>query len=221
MKDTRFIELINLYIDRQISPEETSELEAEIRANARHRQVYQQYCKMHRATKLVYESFRANAEQPAGNRIQPSSIARFERRQRNRWYYALGGLAAAACVAFVLVRSGSIGHTPAQTLAVSADKAPVLAATVVAPAAEQRVASAQPSFSKLTHEQPDYAAVLASMRQDEQRAYLLGQTVRGTSLFDDGVFDGKQVLPLNARRATQTKKSDSRNAEFTAFQFQR
>ena len=221
MKDTRFIELVNLYVDRQISPEETAELEAEIRANPRHRQVYQQYCKMHHATKLVYESFRANAEQPAGNRIQTGSIERFERRQRNRWYYALGGLAAAACLAFVLVRTGSIGNTTAQTLAVSAEKASVIAAAAIAPDAEQRTPSTQPSFSKLTREQPDYAAVLASMRQDEQRAYMLGQTVRGTSLFDDGVFDGRQVLPLNARRATQPKRTDSRNAEFTAFQFQR
>ena len=42
MKDTRFIELVNLYVDRQISAEETAELETEIQANPRRRQVYQE-----------------------------------------------------------------------------------------------------------------------------------------------------------------------------------
>ena len=31
MKDTKFTELLNLYLDHQISPEETALLEAEIR----------------------------------------------------------------------------------------------------------------------------------------------------------------------------------------------
>ena len=35
MKDTRFIELVNLYVDRQISSAETAELEAEIQASPR------------------------------------------------------------------------------------------------------------------------------------------------------------------------------------------
>ena len=78
MKDTRFIELVNLYVDRQISPAETAELEAEIQASPRRRKIYQQYCHMQRATKLVYESFRANAEQPVGeNSRSGGSIAQF------------------------------------------------------------------------------------------------------------------------------------------------
>ncbi len=61
MNDNRFIELVNLYIDRQISAAETAELEAEIQGNPRRRAIYKQYCQMHRATTLVYESFRAQA----------------------------------------------------------------------------------------------------------------------------------------------------------------
>ena len=61
MKDNRFIELLNLYVDRQISPAETAELEAEIQSSPRRQKIYREYCQMHRATKLVYESFRHSA----------------------------------------------------------------------------------------------------------------------------------------------------------------
>ncbi|MFA5112314.1 MAG: hypothetical protein WC443_12960, partial [Desulfobaccales bacterium] len=103
MKDNRFIDLVNLYIDRQITAAETAELEAEIQSNPRHRAIYRQYCQMHRATTLVYESFRAGApaqEAAAGE----GTIARFERDRRAHWGYYAGGLAAAACLALVFAQ---------------------------------------------------------------------------------------------------------------------
>ena len=214
MKDARFIELVNLYIDRQISSAETAELEAEIRDHPRHRQVYQQYCKLHRATKLVYESFRANAEQPAGNRPLPGTIARFQHRPRNRWVYAAGGLAAAACFTLILFRAGTFGGT--KTGAVADAGAPAPAALV---------ASALPAPAAITapaRTQPDYSALLASLQQEHQRTLASTQVIPTVSLFDDGVFDGKQALNLNNRRAAPAKKMDGRaTAEFTGFQFQR
>ena len=66
MKESKFIELLNLYIDRQISPEEAARLEEEILHNPRHRRIYQQYCRMHRACTLVLENIRAQADQGAG-----------------------------------------------------------------------------------------------------------------------------------------------------------
>ena len=145
MKDTRFTELVNLYIDRQISQAETAELEIEIQANPRRRQIYQQYCHMHRATKLVYESFRTNGEQPAGATAQPGSIAYFaQRRQkvrRNFWLSAVGGLAAAACAALYFVRADvgqPAGQTPAAKIVAVAPAptpAPAVASNPVKPPA--------------------------------------------------------------------------------------
>ena len=63
MKDHRFIELLNLYIDRQITVDETAELEAEIQGSPQRQAVYRQYCQIHAATKVVYESFRAGADE--------------------------------------------------------------------------------------------------------------------------------------------------------------
>ncbi|MBI2515559.1 MAG: hypothetical protein HYV95_01465 [Opitutae bacterium] len=224
MKDTRFTELVNLYIDRQISPAETAELEAEIQSNPRRRQVYLQYCRMHHATKLVYESFRAHGEQPA-TVTQTGTIARFESRKRavrQRWFYAASGLAAAASLAFVVVRSnltGSNANAPAL--------APATAKVAVAQPAAPAVRSTEQPLVKLTVD-PAYADLLAALHQQEQRNLLLTQqqtAARLQSLFEDGVFDNRQILPQgqDSRRIYQPKgRLDQRaQAEFTAFQFQR
>ena len=114
MKDHRFIELVNLYIDRQISAAETADLEAEIQANPRRRAIYHQYCQINRAATLVYESFRTDA--PGQENVLAKGKATIARIQhsghqpRARWAYYAGGLAA-ACVALVLVRLGSTSST--------------------------------------------------------------------------------------------------------------
>src|SRR3954468_4765975 len=104
MRDNRFIELVNLYVDRQISAAETAELEAELQANPRRRAVYRQYCRLHTASKQVYASFRSDVGQPASDRPAHGTIAQFESRRAKkfRWVHYAGGLAAAACVALAL-----------------------------------------------------------------------------------------------------------------------
>ena len=108
MKDQRFIELVNLYIDRQITAAETAELEAEMQGDPRRRAIYRQYCQLHSATKRVYESFRANGTAVAQAPVTTvRGITRLEIPQRRsgfRWSYLAGGVAAAACLSLVLVR---------------------------------------------------------------------------------------------------------------------
>jgi anti-sigma factor RsiW len=229
MKDHRFIELVNLYIDRQISAEETAELEAEIQASPQRRAVYRQYCQLHSATKQVYESFRTNAEPqthvPAGRVINGD----FARRPRSNWIHYAGGLAAAACLALAFVRynAGSssatddlaqAATTPAAQVAVVTPTAPV----TVAPAAAAPVATLASLKDNLSAE-PDYAAMLAALRREEQRAFANGeiQSSRLPSLFDDGVFDARQFAPANNQRTFRGKQTPAQQAEFTAFQFQR
>jgi hypothetical protein len=225
MNDTRFIELVNLYVDRQISPAEQAELELEIRSNARRRQVYLQYCRMHRATKLVYDSFRAQAgDQPAAPARQPASIAHIAaraRQRRARWYYAAGGLAAAACVAFVFA-TGYIRQAEQPALA-SAPAAPVaIAALQPAPAPVQPAADpVMPPAARETTDR-DFTTLLASLRAEQERlAATPGQPVN-FSLFDDGVFDSRNSLPLRPQPVITPRRNQQRaTTEFTAFQFQR
>ncbi|MBA3850132.1 MAG: hypothetical protein C0502_09075 [Opitutus sp.] len=220
MKDTRFIELVNLYVDRQISPEEQAELELEIQSSPRRRQVYRQYCRMHRATKLVYEGFRAHADQPAAVLRAPAAIADRARRRRQRWVYASGGLAAAACLALVFARMDFT--TPGEVMQLQpvatrqAPAAPV--AAVPAPAAE----ASRADLSALRHSifaGADYAAMSATLRAEQER--MLNTQPARLSLFDDGVFDDRGSLPGRGQSQLPPRRSQRVNTEFTAFQFQR
>jgi hypothetical protein len=224
---------VNLYIDRQITAAETAELEAEIQSNPRRRAIYRQYCKMHRATTLVYESFRASApeQQTAAG---AGTIAHFEKSRRtggSPWKYYAGGLAAAACLAIVFVQLNST-QAPEASLAASA---PVLPATKVAvvprvpappatPVAEPKAGLV--SLRNNVGPEADYQAALTALRlrTEEPRAFANGpvQPSRTPSLFDDGVFDPQQVLPANTQRVFRSKQApEQQQAEFTAFQFQR
>ncbi len=229
MKDNRFIELVNLYIDRQISAEETAELEAEIQASPQRRAIYRQYCQLHSATKQVYESFRANAEPQAGAPAGRVVAGNFARRPRSNWIHYAGGLTAAACLALAFVRYNA-GSSPATgEIAQTAAAPAVQVATVTppAPVAAERVAAAPTatlvSLKDHLAAEPDYAAMLTALRREEQRAFANGeiQASRLPSLFDDGVFEARQFAPANNQRTFRGKQAPAQQAEFTAFQFQR
>jgi hypothetical protein len=99
MKESRFIELLNLYIDHRISHEEAGLLEEEILQNPARRRTYNQYCRMQRACTLVFDQFSAPAGRAnlgAGKIVGLDSPAR-----RPRWGYYAAGLAAAAGIALV------------------------------------------------------------------------------------------------------------------------
>ena len=226
MKDHRFIELVNLYIDRQITAAETAELEAEIQGNPRRRAVYRQYCQMHRATMLVYDSFRAQG-QPITEPVARNTIELFENRQRGRryrWAYYAGGVAAAACLAFVFVTLNSRpAAEPAKAVATTESRPDALVAAAVplvqpdSAAAQEMVHLAVGPVSLRNVTESDYAALLTAMRQEEQR----NQSGRMPSLFEDGVFESQQVLPPANQRTFRSRQTPAQQAEFTAFQFQR
>ena len=119
MKENRFIELLNLYIDRQITAAETAELEAELQSNPKRQAVYRQYCQIHTATKQVYASFRASsADSPVTEPGQTGVIELFEsRRRRTNWVHYVGGAAAAACLAVVFFRLNPTAQVEAPQVA--------------------------------------------------------------------------------------------------------
>ena len=53
MKDREFIELLNLYVDREISAEDALRLESEVVANPKRREVYDQNCRMQKACTML------------------------------------------------------------------------------------------------------------------------------------------------------------------------
>lgn len=105
MKDSEFIELLNLYLDHEISAADAARLEAEVQHNPARRRVYQQYCRMQKACTMLAKDFVAD---PSGEAAEGDArkVVAFEPR-RSSWgpgLFAVGGLvAAAACVAVVFI----------------------------------------------------------------------------------------------------------------------
>lgn len=58
MKDKRFLELVNVYLDGEISEAETVELEQEIRSSAKRMDQYRRYCRMQKACMLLAQQSR-------------------------------------------------------------------------------------------------------------------------------------------------------------------
>ena len=229
MKENRFVELLNLYIDRQITAAETAELEAEIQANPKRQAVYRQYCKIHSATKLVYESFRAGApEQPAAPAGRTGVVELFEtRRRRQHWAYYTGGIAVAACLALLFVRLNS--GRPDTLATIAATPPPAVVKVAAAPAPAPVAIEAAPTLGELRKAMitvtPDYMAMLTAMReQDEERAFHNErlQLVRMQPLINDDLFEARRVLTTQEQRVFRSEPATAaQQAEFSAFQFQR
>jgi len=147
MKDPRFIELLNLYVDQQLTAAEAVELEAEIKQNPASRRTYQQYCRMQKGCVQLFEqecqsapstSALSRALADVEQKITAFPEQRMQWRQRG--YYAAGLAAMAACVAFVLVRQAPVpAALPVAVVAKPAAEVVVVAAVepaVVAPAVQ-------------------------------------------------------------------------------------
>jgi hypothetical protein len=114
MKDSEFIELLNLYLDHEISASDAARLEAEVQSNPRRQSVYRQYCKMQKACKVLAADFTTAADEIEATpdkkvvAFNPNVAPRSSRNAR----YVFGTLAAAAaCVALVFVGRN---RTPAE-----------------------------------------------------------------------------------------------------------
>lgn len=167
MNDSRFIELLNLYVDHQINAEDAASLEAEIQRSPERRKIYRQYCQMQKACVLLAENFRTEAP----DREQVRARAATHRRQLAQVGYVMGGLAAAACVALVLVmnRQSNDPATPAAATVVAVETARAVAPTAVdTPAAStplsERVAL-QSAFAGFESSAPNARFVVSGANQ--------------------------------------------------------
>lgn len=93
MTDERFRELVNLYLDDEISTAELREFSAALAAHAGRKADFQQRCRLHRAVRLVYDP------QPvsSSSSVAPSLGGRF-----------MFGVGLVACVALAVVVTPSL-----------------------------------------------------------------------------------------------------------------
>src|SRR5690606_3939669 len=152
-------ELLNLYIDHQISPADAVLLEAEIQKNPERRRVYREYCQMQKACVILAENFKS--EPPAGDKI--IEMARGSRRMAFATY-AMGIAAAAACVALVVVNRPILFQSPEASPALATSEIMSSAEEVTMAVAESPAGEARPvlhpAFPGVTKEEtPTRAAV--------------------------------------------------------------
>lgn len=190
MKESKFIELLNVYIDHQISPEDAALLEHEILRDPRRRKIYSQYCRMHRACTLAFEQSKT-----AGATLSPPvEIVEFGSGARARLGYYAAGLAAAACLAIVAVRTAvRPGVTAAARTVAPAPQAPALASSTPA--------SAVPTFHI------DSPRLYALPKTDEYFTLRLGSSGVGngaslTTFAPDMAPFSAPIVPVSTVRAT-------------------
>jgi hypothetical protein len=133
MKDSEFIELLNLYLDHEISPAKAALLEAEVTRDPARRQLYRQYCQMQKACVVLAGRFEGAEAGPRVNLLAASPV-----RRSRAGLWATGFVAAAACAAFALLPRLHPAGTPAAAAPASA---------AVAQSAPVEVRPAAPAFN--------------------------------------------------------------------------
>ena len=234
MKQSRFIELLNLYVDHQIGSAEAAELEAEILSNPERRKMYRDYCRMQRACGLLFDHEQKHA--PASFALEKSlqeierKIGNFPARRKTPWgtYSAAfaGVTAMAACLTVVLLRPGSVSPTNPTSVAsvpsfnppaqfVAQTSAPVIQTATLNP----RGAAFQPVFASqnLTVGRDEVASTDRGGTEWLQQVQL--PPVQSV-VVDDTAFETKPTLQQD-NRVFRSIRPIQGNVEFTAFQFQR
>ncbi len=134
MSESRFIELLNLYVDHELTPAEAAELEAELQRAPARRAVLREYQALQRGCELVVAAERTLAPQTA-EAVRALRYRRAEARTVSRawfggWSWVVGASAAAA-VAVVAVLNLNPSNPESQAtgalIASAGERAPVSA----------------------------------------------------------------------------------------------
>lgn len=228
MNDERFIEMLNLYIDRELAGEEIHEIEEAIASSPERQRIYAQYCRIERATqRLLTETEVPRPSIPAlvaAAQTESGSVVDFPPATQAKpiwqtWGGAVAGLAA-ACFAVVVYFS-----------TVTSPSATDLTPSVVSPPSA--------SASLDTVESPVYQTVFV-LDRDETNDRLPGMRAEGDSFawmtqlqfapIERTDLDGWEmqaaapieVRSLNARWVSPVAiEKEGAPEAMTAFQFQR
>jgi hypothetical protein len=231
MKDSEFIELLNLYLDHEISAADARRLEAEVQRSAARYRVYREYCQMQKAS-VVW------AEQSAAAVPADSKVIEFESPGTSWGFgqYAVGICAAAACVALALVIRG--GNGSASIAPRASDPELMAKVEITAPmGGDDEFRSVVPSMVSLNSRPAEFQPVmvasgLALTRQQREA----GAVASADARFDwmnrvqpvalhrasaaDLVFENKPA-PQPDNRAFRNRRLIDAQVEQAAFQFQR
>mgnify|MGYP001587261596 CR=1 FL=1 len=106
MNENEFLELLNLYLDHEISPADAVRLEHEVQTNVHRRALYHEYCRLQKACRMLSADFRQEAtgfRGTTGGKVVAFDAGAARRTGRVGSFVAGSLAAAAACITLVLV----------------------------------------------------------------------------------------------------------------------
>lgn len=198
MKDSEFIELLNLYLDHEISAADAARLEAEVQSNPARRRVYQQYCRMQKACRMLTTDFQTEPVADTERKVVAFTPAAGETTRRGG-VYAVGALAAAACLTVILIGRGgrqegglAVQQTGAQPIARE------VAATIPTPTAASAQTAMAVDATPARRAQPMLVADSRLLTPDPQaQAMLTGAMQQANDQFE--WLRTAQLAPLQQR----------------------
>jgi predicted anti-sigma-YlaC factor YlaD len=243
MKDSEFMELLNLYLDHEISAADAARLEAEVQNNPARRQIYREYCRMQKGCALVAQDFQT--EQPPATDRKVVAFEAANRRSRMASLYTVGTFAAAACIAIVLVSrnreasgqdaaaqvpaiaqtapTNSASEKPNSTIAANSQVPSALVQTVSLPTRTSQPSSAATNPLSLAANAQADALAAAVEEANAQFAWLRNTQVspmqQPVSL-DQLRFESQPGLRVE-NRTYGSRQPVQGTAEWVAFRFQR
>lgn len=201
MKDSEFIELLNLYLDHEIAPTDASRLEAEVQSNPARRRVYHDYCRMQKACKMLAEDC-ATETTPERN-VVAFGQGHGHRISNMKWIALAGSsFAAAACLALVFVSRSGDRISPAAATSVVQTMPVAQPTTQPKPATElvatvSDSASSRPAVNGLSLRKTESMNLTAVAQNDPHFAWM--QDVRLAPIQMPNSAD----LRLNVKVSTQ------------------
>lgn len=118
MSEREFLELLNLYLDREITPADADRLEREIRADAGRHRTYLEYCRMQQAVRLL-----GSADGLRGADWSRPAAAPVRRQIWPGWVWT-GAVAAAAIVILAVASRWSAGSATSPEARLAAEPVP-------------------------------------------------------------------------------------------------
>jgi hypothetical protein len=185
MNDSKFIELLNLFLDCEITPDDAKLMESEVQRSPARRRVYREYCEMQKACIVLAEQTETSASAVEFN--TPESYPRSLSWNLGSWgigAYATGFCAAAACLALaVVIRNGNGSAAAAPRVA---DSASVASIQIEVPAAREQIRREVPLTVSLNPRSTDMHPVFVaqSLALTKQQRDTVASAVPADPRFD-------------------------------------
>jgi len=230
MKQDKFIELLNLYLDHEISLEDAARLEEEIQRSPERHKLYREYCQMQKGCGLIAKKF---SEFDQTEPIYAQETSRTKWGGVRGWHAGVVALAA-ACVAVVLVLQSnqSIEVAESATIAESPNKILVASAPAVDSTHSRLAMPVFPANNTILQTVFSPTLINTPATAESAHDYFARETEAGFDWMENVQLDPIESDPSEmvfsvdpalkqTPRTYRGRRSFEGQVEMTAFQFQR